>query len=313
MRRFALATVLTVLTGACGPSDEAAPSPDETAAAPGVVEVIARGLTLDAPDEIPSGWTTFRFMNETPMTHFVLVERVPDGQGIASQQAEVAPVFQDGLSLLTEGEVDAALQRFGDLPGWFGEIVFMGGPGLTGPGRTSQATMFLEPGTYLLECYVKTGGVFHSYNPDPSAYGMVHELTVTGEASDVREPDATLQIRISSEGGIEMEGTPAAGEQTVAVHFVDQTVHENFVGHDVHLVRLTENEEVGTVEAWMDWTQPNGLQTPAPAPSLGGINEMPAGATGYFTVRFEPGEYAWVSEVPNARKKGMLKTFRVGS
>jgi hypothetical protein len=313
MRRFALATVLTVFIGACAPSDEAAPAPDEAAAAPGVVEVIARGLTLDAPDEIPSGWTTFRFMNESPMTHFVLVERVPDGQGIASQQAEVAPVFQDGLSLLTEGEVDAALQRFGDFPGWFGEIVFMGGPGLTGPGRTSQATMFLEPGTYLLECYVKTGGVFHSYNPDPSAYGMVHELTVTGEASDVQEPDATLQIRISSEGGIEMEGTPAAGEQTVAVHFVDQTVHENFVGHDVHLVRLTENEEVGTVEAWMDWTQPSGLQTPAPAPFLGGINEMPAGATGYFTVRLEPGEYAWVSEVPNARKKGMLKTFGVGS
>ncbi len=313
MRRFALATVLTVLMGACAPSDEAAPGPDEAAVAPGVVEVIARGLTLDAPAEIPSGWTTFRFTNESAMTHFVLVEQVPDGQGISSQQAEVAPVFQDGLNLLTEGDVDAALQRFGDLPGWFGEIVFRGGPGLTGPGRTSQATMFLEPGTYLLECYVKTDGVFHSYNPDPSAYGMIRELTVTGEASDVQEPDATLQLRISSEGGIEMEGAPAAGAQTVAVQFVDQTVHENFVGHDVHLVRLTEDEEVGTVEAWMDWTQPNGLQTPAPVPFRGGINEMPAGATGYFTVRFEPGEYAWVSEVPNASKKGMLKTFRVGS
>ena len=57
-----------------------------------------------------------------------MVERIPDGQGIESQQAEVAPVFQEGMDLLAAGDVDAALVRFGDLPEWFGEIIFMGGP-----------------------------------------------------------------------------------------------------------------------------------------------------------------------------------------
>ncbi len=313
MMRLGLATVLVILTGGCAPSDDTPSASLDGSDTQGVVDIIARGLTLMAPDEIPSGWTTFRFSNESPMIHFVLVERVPDGQGIESQQAQVAPVFQDGLDLLGAGEVDAALERFGDLPAWFGEIVFLGGPGLTSPGRTSQATVYLEPGTYLLECYVKTGGIFHSYNPDPSSYGMVHEFTVTDETSEAVEPSATIQIEISTAGGIVVEGELVPGEHTVAVHFVDQTVHENFVGHDIHLVRVAGDLDLGELERWMDWTQAMGLQSPAPAEFLGGTNEMPAGTTSYFTVVLEPGNYAWVSEVPGSAEKGMLKPFSVPS
>ena len=313
MMRLGLATVLVILTGGCAPSDDTPSASLDGSNTQGVVDVIARGLTLMAPDEIPSGWTTFRFNNESPMIHFVLVERVPDGQGIESQQAQVAPVFQAGLDLLGAGEVDAALARFGDLPAWFGEIVFLGGPGLTSPGRTSQATVYLEPGTYLLECYVKTGGIFHSYNPDPSSYGMVHEFTVTDETSEAVEPSATIQIEISTAGGIVVEGELVPGEHTVAVHFVDQTVHENFVGHDIHLVRVAGDLDLGELERWMDWTQAMGLQSPAPAEFLGGTNEMPAGTTSYFTVVLEPGNYAWVSEVPGSAEKGMLKPFSVPS
>ena len=194
MKRIGLVTTLLLLAGACAPTDDTPSASLDLADTPGVVDVIARGLTLDAPDEIPSGWTTFRFSNESPMIHFALVERLPDGQGIGSQQAEVAPVFQDGLDLLGAGETEAALQRFGDLPSWFGDIVFLGGPGLTSPGRTSQTTVFLEPGTYLLECYVKTGGVFHSFNEDPSINGLVQEFRVPAEEYEAAEPSANLHI-----------------------------------------------------------------------------------------------------------------------
>ncbi|MHC4406524.1 MAG: hypothetical protein ACYTG0_43420 [Planctomycetota bacterium] len=245
------------------------------------------------------------------MIHFALVERVPEGTGIQAHQEQIAPVFQEGLDLLGAGEVDAALQRFGELPAWFGEIVFLGGPGLTSPGLTSQATVYLEPGTYLLECYVKTDGVFHSYNPDPSVYGMVHEFTVTDQVSEAAEPLATLQITLSTDGGIEIDGAPTPGDHTVAVHFADQTVHENFVEHDIHLVRVTDGLDLGELERWMDWSQPMGLQTPAPAQFLGGTNELPAGITGYFTVTLDPGNYAWIAEVPSSSEKGMLKPFTV--
>ncbi len=298
--------VLAVLALACAPAAEA-PAGDP----PGTVTVIARGLTFEAPDTIPPGWTTFRFVNESPMIHFALLGRLPEGIGIAEQQREVAPVFQDGLNLLLAGRPDDAMARFGQLPAWFGQIVFLGGPGFTGAGRTSTATVYLEPGTYLLECYVKTAGVFHSVSADPAVYGMVHQLTVTGAPTDATEPTATLAVTLSSARGLEVSGEPTAGEHTVAVRFEDQTTHENFVGHDVHLVRLAEDADPAVVGAWMDWSRPGGLETPAPAEFVGGLNEMAAGATGYFGVTLAPGRYAWVSEVTEPGRKGMLRTFTV--
>ena len=321
MTRVPRAALLAALLASCSPgereasSGEASSEPAATAPAQGdgVVEIVARGLTLEGPSEIPSGWTTIRLRNESPMTHFALVERIPPGQSLETQQAEIAPVFQEGMDLLAAGDGDAALAKFGELPAWFGEIAFLGGPGLTAPGSSSEVTVQLEPGTYLLECYVKTAGVFHSYNPDPAVYGMVLELTVTGDTSGRAEPTSTLSVEISSADGIVTSGTPTAGEHVVAVAFVDQAPHENFVGHDVHLARIEDGVDLEALEQWMDWTQPDGLQTPAPVRFVGGLNEMPAGSTGYVHVTLEPGTYAWIAEVPGAGEKGMLRTFTVGA
>jgi hypothetical protein len=140
---------------------------------------------------------------------------------------------------------------------------------------------------------------------------MVHEFTVTDETTDVGEPDADLRLTLSSERGIEMEGYPQPGRQTVAVYFEDQTVHENFVGHDVHVGRLAEDTDLEELAAWMDWSRPGGLETPAPVHFIGGTNEMPAGETAYFTVELEPGRYVWVAEVTDPMGKGMLETFTV--
>jgi hypothetical protein len=273
------------------------------------MDIFVHTLAFEAPDSTAAGWTTLRFHNESAMTHFAVVERLPEGVGVEEHQAFVAPVFQAGMDLLNAGRSEAAMAKFGELPEWFGKVVFMGGPGLTGPGRISQTTIRLEPGIYLLECYVKTAGVFHSYNADPGTFGMVHQFTVTAPPSPAPEPIADLDLSLSMAGGIEMEGEPRLGTQTVGVHFVDQAAHENFVGHDVHLVRLSEHTDMNALVAWMDWRQKTGLQTPAPATFLGGINEMPAGNTGYVTVTLEPGRYAWIAEVPNADASGFLKLF----
>lgn len=312
-----ITAALMLSASACAPSaDSGADSAGADAAGDAmgdmVVDVVARELTLDAPDSVPSGWTTFRFTNTAPMVHFVLVDRMPEGTGIAEHQELLAPVFQQAFELSIGGQPEAAMAAFASLPPWFAEVVFMGGPGLTAPGHTSQATVFLEPGTYVLECYVKTDGVFHAYNPDPNAYGMVHELTVTERSGGAPEPTATLRLAISSDRGISMEGEPSPGRHTVAVQFVDQIVHENLVGHDVHLARLAEDTDLEELALWMDSRRPDGLQDPAPAEFLGGTNELPAGTTGYFTVDLEPGRYAWIAEVPGSADKGMLVPFSVG-
>ena len=304
-----LAILPLLFSVSCGRSDRAGSS--SATSKPNVVSVSAIGLSFEAPDRIPSGWVTFRFENESPMTHFAVLEHVPDGVGLEQHQKQVAPVFQDAMNFLTAGKRDSALAQFARLPAWAGKTVFWGGPGLTAPGGTCDATVRLTPGTYLMECYMKTAGVFHSYSPDPSRHGMVHQFTVTDESSGAAEPKPTLTVTISSERGIEMAGTPVEGENIVAIHYEDQKVHENFVGHDVHLAALAADTNLDSLVAWMDWMRPTGLQTPAPAEFVGGLEEMPAGQTGYLTVTLEPGRYAWISEVPGADKKGMLRTFTV--
>ncbi|MGD8379451.1 MAG: hypothetical protein PVJ40_05575 [Gammaproteobacteria bacterium] len=285
--------------------------PAETPPTANVVELVARGRQFQGPDSISSGWTTFHFSNNSAFTHFAVLERLPDGFSIKEQQEQVAPIFQAGMDLLARGENEAAMQKFGEVPEWFSRVVYLGGPGLTAPGKESTATVDLAPGTYLIECYVKTKGIFHSFNPVPGKYGMVHQLTVTGPRADDTPPKADLDITLSSENGIAVQGNPTAGRHTVAVHFLDQKTYANFAGHDVHLVRLSQDTDEKAVAAWMDWMQPDGLNTPAPADFLGGLEEMPAGSTGYFTVTLQPGRYAWVAEVPHPDEHGMFKVFVV--
>jgi hypothetical protein len=296
--------LLALLSGCGGGKDASQSGPSN------VMDVTAVGLEFQAPDAIPSGWVTFRFKNASDMTHFAVVERMPEGIGIEEHQRQAAPAFQKGMDLLNAGKPEEAQAAFGEIPEWFSRVVFTGGCGLTGPGHTSQTTVYLEPGTYILECYVKTVGIFHSYNPDTSAYGMVHEFSVR-PSSAAPEPKGDVTITMSGERGIEVAGNLTPGDHTVAVHFETQKVHENFAGHDVHLVRLQDDTDMDELETWMDWTQPTGLEVPAPAEFLGGCEEMPAGKTGYFTVHLEPGRYAWIAEVPHPREKGMLKVFTI--
>ncbi len=289
------------------------PAPGWAGSGPSTVEVVARGMTFLAPDRVPSGWLTFRLRNESGMVHFALIQRLPEGVTLEDQQAQVAPLFQQGMDLIIAGDPDAAMAKFGELPPWFAQFELLGGAGLVGPGETAQSTVYLEPGNYLLECYIKTNGVFHSYNPNPGVKAMIHAFTVTPEASGAAEPEADLRITLSAEDGFEIDGEPAPGRHTVAVHFRDQKAHENFQGHDIHLARLEDDTDLAQLEQWMDWSRPEGLQTPAPVMFLGGLNEMPAGRTGYLHVDLEPGRYAWIAEVPGSMAKGMLKVFTVAA
>ena len=166
----------------------------------------------------------------------------------------------------------------------------------------------LEPGYYIVECYVKmSDGVFHS------SMGMSKELVVANVDSGNTELEADLTIDISSTEGITFSDSISAGKHTFAVFFKDQIVHENFAGHDVNLAKIDKNASIEELENWMNWADPKGLIEPAPTAItfLGGVNNMPAGAKGYFSVVLAPGNYVLVSEVPNALSKNMLKAFVV--
>jgi len=272
------------------------------------IEIITYNMDFQSPDTINSGWNTFRYTNNSPETHFFILDRYPKGKTIADTRREIYPPFDAGMDLINKGKTKEGFAEFKKLPKWFFKVVSSGGSGLLSPNHSSLTTLNLKPGYYIMECYVKApDGKFHS------SMGMVKSLFVTDKNSKNTTPVATINISISSTEGITYNDTIKSGLQTFSVSFKDQITHENFVGHDVNLVILSKNTDLDSLAAWMNWVSPKGLINPSPASVtfLGGINDMPAGSTGYFTANLKPGKYAFVSEVPNAISKNMLKTFIV--
>ena len=273
-----------------------------------IIEIVTELMDFQSIDTIPSGWNTFKYLNNSNETHLFLLDKYPDGKTIVDTFREIIPPFQNGMDLINEGKPDEGYAEFNKLPAWFFEVVFSGGSGLVSPKKSSLTTLKLEPGYYLMECYVKMeNGKFHT------TMGMAKPIIVTNEDSGNIPPEATVDITISSTEGINYEGAIEKGEQVFAVHFKDQIAHEHFLGHDVNLVRLNEKADLEALEKWMDWSDPKGLIMPAPEGVIfmGGVNDLPAGRTGYFTAVFEPGTYALIAEVPKSLSKKMLKTFEV--
>ncbi len=275
-----------------------------------VVEVITEAMEFQMADTITSGWNTWRYHNRSIQTHFILIDNYPDGITLDSVKQRVLPVFGDGITLINEGKSEEGFDEFAKLPEWFAEVIWPGGVGLISPGLTAESTLKLEPGNYLVECYLKMNtGMWHTN------MGMIKELVVVEEKSTLEEPTADVAITISSESGIEFEPPSNSGTYRFSVNYLDQITYDNFVGHDVNLVKLADNSDVKILEAWMDWRDPKGLIEPAPEGFvfLGGVNDMPEGSKGYFIANLESGKYALISEVPMASEKNMLKVFEISN
>lgn len=273
---------------------------------PSGINIVTVGMDFQMQDSITSGWNTFNYINKSNETHFFILEKYPEGKTIEDGRKEIIPVFQNGMDLIQEGKAKEGFAEFSKLPDWFSRIIFSGGSGLVSPGNSSTTMLQLDPGYYVMECYVKMPtGKFHS------AMGMLKAITVVANDSSSNPPEASVNISISSTDGITFDSLINSGNQILKVTFKDQIVHENFLGHDINLVKLDSNANISILEKWMNWADPFGLITPAPegVTFLGGVNEMEAGKTGYFETTLSPGKYAFISEVPNSSAKNMLKTF----
>lgn len=270
-----------------------------------VVDVVAEDYAFQAPQEIPSGWITFRMTNEGEETHFMYLTRVTGGHSYDQYVSEVLPPIADVLARQRAGELTKAEagQEFGAMiPPWYWENAApRGGPGLVAAGGVSQGTVRLEPGLYVMECFMKTPeGEVHW------AEGMIRPITVTEEESGASAPEADIQIMVMEDEFI-MRGPLTPGVHTVAVTFQEHP--EVGFGNDVHLARLEDGMEAEDLLPWMDFLNIEGLQNPAPTVFFGGMQERPEGHTAYFTVELEPGRYVWISEGPDVR--GMVQEFTV--
>lgn len=304
MKRFLAAVTSAVALAASAASASALPTRAPQSERPPIVDIVSTGHEFTMPAEIASGWSTFRYHNRTGGTHFAVIEKLPDGKTVEDSITEVAPVFQDAMDLIHAGDPDAGFNEFANLPAWYAEVVFLGGPGLLGPHDIGETTVHLEPGTYLIECYVKgLDGTFHTTK------GMIEGFVVTDEETGAEPPRADMALTLD-DNGIHVDGDLKPGRRTVAVHFESQRAYGNLLGHDVHLASL-DGTDVDAVNDWMNWV--TALTSPTAPTFLGGTHEMPAGHTAYVTVHVTPGEYAWVAEIDDPSSKGFLTTFTVPS
>lgn len=302
-----LSITIAVALAACS-SEPAEQSADPS----NVLELKVEGLKFVGPNTIKSGWTTIRIRNDGGMTHHALVYPLPEGITPEMLDKEVVEPIQLSLTAAIDGDAEKAAQIASTMPAWVSDLVWMGGPGMMSDGVTGEATMYLEPGNYIIECYVKSNGVQHNYNPVDGELGMILPLTVLPQDGGMAEPDANVTLALTNAGYEITDGAFVAGKNSVRVNFVEQKMYNDFVGHDAHVFRIDPDTDVGAAARWPDFFPIDGQQTPAPARFVGGIHDMPEGATGYFTVDLEPGDYGITAEIPDAEAKGFFKRFSVG-
>ncbi|MEJ2105554.1 MAG: hypothetical protein P8X47_13425, partial [Ignavibacteriaceae bacterium] len=277
--KFLITTLVLFVLVSCGESSDK-----------NVVDVVAKDFRFEVTDSITSGWTSFRLKNMGHSDHFFLLSLLPDSITFEDYLNEVSRPFDIVFDSLKAGssKEDAINLLVQLVPSWyFTSVKQMGGTGIIDAGKTAQITMNLVPGTYVMECYIKEQGVFHT------ALGMINPVTVTNEISDMQPPEANVDIFLTNDA-ITAEGEIESGFNTFAVHFKEHP--EAGLGNDVHLVKINSATDLNEVLTWMDWTNIKGLEPPAPAEFLGGSQEMPVGYTSYFTVNLKPGNYALVNE-----------------
>lgn len=302
----------------------------------GVVEVTAihdaeenKHLFEMSTNEISAGWKTFQFNNTSGYDHFFLIWQVPE-EGIKAAEAAgesildhwfrgITEPFQMEFNPYIDSEIefdkfiDSLVATISEKAPWFFDpgAKTMGGPGFTAGGTTSKTTVHLEPGDYIVECYIKNEEeIFHSY------IGMLEHIRVTDESSDVEEPDPTNTLVISSTEGFQVDQPLTEGNHIIEIFFQDQKSYAHLQGHNVQLVKLNDKEDeelLSNLSTWMDWRQSGSLVNRAPegAEFMGGAMEMTEGETAYFHIDLEPGDYAWIAEIPNPAAHKMLKTFTI--
>lgn len=307
----ALWVIITVfLLSACGGSEGGNQTSNEHDERP-VFEVKAYSYAFMAPDTIPSGWTTLRFSNARGMeVHELGLAKLPEGKNLLDYLREIFPPWRSALQKAQNGEIEP--EEIGNaayemLPKWNSEIEYTKSRGLISGGRQVENILNLDPGTYVIECWIKNSkGEIHI------SRGMIRSLTVVDTGNNASAPEADYQISLSADG-LETSDELTPGKHTFSLDF-ELDENGQLIFDDVHLIRINDETDLAAVADWMSWYKIEGLQAPAPAEFLGGTDvygAIPQDGKAYFSMDVQPGRYAWIVDAPS--KEEVWQEFTVSS
>lgn len=284
---------------ACQSGDDTGEDTD----APPVVDVTMVDYAFQAPDSIPSGWTTLKVANEGEEHHHFWLDRLPEGRTFEELQEAVIQPVDSLIQRLRAGEIDSvevakAFDRVRPEWGKAENLQRRGGMGLLAAGRTGRTTVKLEPGTYVMRCYIRNSdGRYHLH------LGMVRPMTVTNEKTGAVPPTPDVTARIVDQK-LHMEDAITAGPQVVKFWIDEEPAADADSAYYAYLVSLGDDTSIGTVKQWE-------FQNPAPTEFLGGVEYLDPDRTAYVMTDLSPGRYAWHWGYFRSEAPPYLKTFVV--
>lgn len=246
-----------------------------------VVEVRASEFSFQAPDTIPAGLTTFE-LRQTGMIHRrMMAGGAARDSGALDQGDDTRGFHMMWLVQLDSGKTVAdfyaAVQA-----GTSGSVGRMlGGPGFALPPRTSNATIVLQPGNYVMVCHVG------SARADRTRYhalkGMFRALTVVRAPQMVMAtPSADVVATIAPDGRMTFSAPIVEGRVRIRIENADAS------GHEVQVRRILPGRTVAEAMAWRLADSPT---TPRPFEPWAGVSHVPAGGSLMTTIDFEAGNY----------------------
>ncbi len=268
----AMATVLIAAAACTGKRQTPAPP---VAVAPTAITIHARDFAYDAPDSIPAGYVAFTLVNDGPGIHHAAVVRLDSGK--------------------TANDLLKALDHPGPTPGW---AVLFGGPNAVPSGASSNATLSLTPGNYVMLCFVDVpGGVPHFTK------GMFHPFTVTPSTVATVAPVADDSITL-------VDYAFQFAKPLTIGHHVFAVTNAGSQPHELELVKLAPGKTAKDLIAWL-----SAPQGPPPGDPLGGASLESPGQSTYFSADLTPGNYLLICFVPDAKDgkphfmHGMMQTI----
>jgi hypothetical protein len=243
------------------------------------VDVSAGEYAFRAPDTIPAGLTTFRLRQEgrvkdgmrlSPAGRDSLVTHAGDATGGFHMLWVVRLDSGSTAADLFRAERDRA-----PMPGRI-----LGGPGFAYPPGTTNATMMLEPGNYVLACFV--GSAREDRNRYHLLKGMFRPLTVlpaNGAPAPLPAPDVVLTIDSADQVTFSTPIT-RAGPWRVLVR------NNSAKRLELAIVRVLPGH---TAEEARGWRRREGK--PPVSEPWGGLAGVSKGDSMLTTINFIPGTY----------------------
>lgn len=274
-----IAAFAGVAVTACA-TDQPAPdaeAPAEVATAPTVIDVSAGDFFYTMADTLPAGAVTLQLATTGQEMHHLELVKLADGK-----TAE-----------------DLFREMQGDAPPAWAELV--GGPNAPIPNATtSRVTLDLTPGTYVALCVIPSpDGVPHV------AKGMSKTIVVTPTDGNAALPTPTVKMTLVDYDFV-MDTPITAGSQVIEVTTAMGQPHEVFIA------KLAPG---ATAMQLVEWTAK--MEGPPPGAPMGGTVGLSQGRTNYVHADFEPGEYALLCFLPDAKDgkphfmHGMIKQITV--